>query len=122
MTFFTFIFQWLKCSYSLSVAGVLLKVVLNEGEIIMNIFTPESTKLRVLVENENQNDEKWVHRFVQKSSKWGPFWHFWRPFWNSANILGEFFNLKIALSQNLNLKCEIPLNQSNRYVYITRQI
>ena len=30
--FFTFIFQWLKCSYSLTVADVLFKVVLNEEE------------------------------------------------------------------------------------------
>ena len=56
--FFTLIFQWLKCFYSLSVAGVLFKVVLNEGKIIRNILTPKSTELHVLVENKNQKHEK----------------------------------------------------------------
>ena len=32
IVFLTLIFQWLKCSYSFSVADVLFKVVLDEGE------------------------------------------------------------------------------------------
>ena len=38
-------------------------------KIIRNILTSKSTKLHVLVENENQNDEKLVRRFAKKVIK-----------------------------------------------------
>ena len=95
-------YLWQVCS---------LKVVLNEGKVIRYILTPKSTKLHVVVENENQKHEKWVCKYVKKSSKWPPFWNFWRPFWNFACILGDFFYLKnVAPSHYFILKCKILIN------------
>ena len=117
--FFTLIFQWLKCSYSLPVVGVLFKVVLNEGKIISNILTLKSTK------------------FACFSGKWEP------KTWNmSAHICPKIINMaailefsaailefcryfggivlleNVAPSHNLILNCKIPSNSIKQGMFI----
>ena len=94
---FPLIFQRLKCSYSLVVADGLFRVVLNKGEIIRNILTPKLTKLHALVQNENKKNMKKVHKFVQKSSKWQPFWNFGGYICILPVFGGIFFYLKMLL-------------------------
>ena len=55
----------------------------------------------------------------KKLSKWPPFWICWRPFRNSASILGDFFLLEnVAPSQNLILKCKIPIISIKQGMFI----
>ena len=89
------------------------------GKIIRYILTPKSTKLLVVVENGNPKNKKWMRKFVQKSSKWPPFWDFWRPFWNSVGIVWDFFSPEnIASSNSLSLKCQIPLTSIKQGIFI----
>ena len=119
--FFTLIFQWLKCSYSLSVAGVLFNVVLNEGEERSSgtFWHQSRPNCTFLVENENQKHEKWVRRFVKKSSKWPPFFEFLAAILEFCRYFRWFLLLEnVAPSHNLILKCKIPINSVKQSMFI----
>ena len=117
--FSTLIFQWLKCSYSLSVAGVLFKVVLNEEEDHKEHFDTKIDQIACFSGKWAPKTWKISAQSCQKIIKIGR--HF-GIFGSHFAILLEFwgiFLLKNATpGHNLILKCKIPINSIKQGMFI----
>ena len=117
--FFTLIFQWLKCSYSLSVAGVLFKVVLNEGENHKEHFDTKIDRIACFSGKWEPKTWNLSDQICQKIIKNGRHFGIFGGHFGILPVFWGIFLLKnVTPSHNLILKCKIPINSIKQGMFI----
>ena len=106
--FFTLIFQWLKCSYLLSVVGVPFNVVLNKGEDHKEYFDTKIDQIACFSGKWEPKTWKMSVQICQKIIKMSAILEFLAAILEFWRYFGDLFYLKMLLQV-------ITLFQSAKY-------